>query len=102
MTAPYGVAKQVLLAPICTIRGTHDDACEIWLGDHPFIKLSSYVAYALCRTEPASKLIKGVGNGLFRDGGLIAKPVFTRIVMGLKQSRQTKPFALEFLADANF
>jgi hypothetical protein len=87
------------MVSVTTIRPgvRHDPACILKPGEHDFIRDESCVAYAFCRVEPAEKLARGVESGAFQDRGLLAEPVFNRVLAGLKQSQSTKPFAIEFL-----
>lgn len=101
LTDPCGPANQVLLASVSTVRGNnHDKSCILTSEDHEFCCDESFVAYAFCRTEPAAKLVKGVESNYFSDKGLIGEDAFKRIVDGLKKSKHTKPFALQFLTNA--
>jgi hypothetical protein len=99
LTDPVGPAEQVLMASICTLVDGADDSCALTVGDHDFIKHDSYVAYGFCRIEPAKALINGVAKGVFVEKGPISEAVYKKIMSGIKKSRFTKPFALEFLKD---
>ena len=100
---PHGPPRQVLLASVCTVpqAAPCDTTCILQPGDHEFIKHQSYVAYAKCRLLDEAALIRGVQGGVMRDKGLIAQPVFDRIMHGLYQSNYTKPYMIEFI-DASY
>ena len=94
LTEPYGPARQIVMVPICSIVDGqfHDPTCLINVGDHPFIRHPSYVAYAKGREQFAQDLANGVANGGVSDRGLIDEAVFARIVVGAPNSKFTKPF----------
>lgn len=96
LTNPFGPAKQVLMVPICTVASMCDNACLISVGDYPFVKHESYVAYARCRIECANDLIRLVGSGRFIEKAPASEDLANRIAAGLSRSQFTKPFALEF------
>ena len=99
LTDPFGPAKQVLLVPICSVRGVHDNSCLLVAGDHEFIKQESFVSYALARVEPAAWLVDGVNKRLFIDKGLLETKIFQRVLAGLGISKFTKPFAKVFFME---
>jgi hypothetical protein len=101
LTDPTGPAKQVAMACLCTIRGEHDKACLINVGDHPYVTDPSYIAYRLCRVERSDALTKGVQNGHFVDKGMMDQPVFDRVLAGVAESSFTRPFITQFLDEAN-
>ena len=83
LTDPSGPANLVLMVGVATVQGSiFDSTCILKAGDHTFIKHPSYVAYALCRVEPADKLIKGVENKFFVDKGLLDEPCSSGCLMG--------------------
>jgi hypothetical protein len=98
LTDPHGPAEQVLMVSCCSVPANNpcDTTTILAVGDHEFIKHASYVAFAKCRTEPASKLIAGVASGQFVDKGLCSEEVFAKIIAGLYASDYVKPFATEF------
>lgn len=89
------------MVPICSVlpKIRHDNACLISAGDHPFVKHESYVAYALCRVESADAMAEHVGGGYLIENQPASEVLAQRIVAGLKRSKFTKPFALEFYGD---
>ena len=50
--------KHSLLVGVSTIHQSvaHDPACELFAGDHPFIRHKSYVYYAEARIEASQNL----------------------------------------------
>ena len=90
--------KQSLLVGVTTIHAgiPHDSACELYAGDHSFIKHKSFVYYAEARIEISQKLIDGVKRGIFSPQGMLAEDIFARVCHGLTQSRSTAPKVLSF------
>ena len=90
--------KHSLLVGITTIHPgiPHDPACELYAGDHPFIKHKSFVYYAEARIEISQKLVDGVKRGIFSPQGMLAEEIFARVYHGLELSRSTTPKILEF------
>jgi len=99
LTDPGEPVDTVLMVPICTVRGKHDETCTLTPDDHNFIVRDSYVAYALCRTARAYKLEQLVASGEAVDKGKISDDLLERILDGVRTSRQSKPFAIDFLND---
>ena len=90
--------KHSLLVGVSTIHQSvaHDPACELFAGDHPFIRHKSYVYYAEARIEASQKLIRGVKLGVLSSMGTLAEEIFARVCHGLAQSRFTAPRILAF------
>ena len=94
--------QQVLTVTVMTVRDNrHDATCILNPGDHDFIKHKSFVVYATCKIEFASRLIQGVSNGEFSDRGLLREEIFDHIVSGMAKSKAIKPFARQFFSDSN-
>ena len=90
--------KHSLLVGVTTIHAgiPHDPACELYAGDHPFIKHKSFVFYAEARIEISQKLIDGVKRSIFSPQGMLAEDIFARVCHGLTLSRSTTPKVLAF------
>ena len=90
--------KHSLLVGVTTIHPgiPHDPACELYAGDHSFIKHKSFVFYAEARIEISQKLIDGVKRGIFSPQGMLAGDIFARVCHGLTLSRSTTPKVLAF------
>ena len=101
LTDPFGPAKQVAMACVCSVRDGCDTTCLLKVGDHPFIEHPSYVAYNLSRIERSDALINGVAKGLFVDKGMLDEGVFQRVLAGVTKSNFTRPFIVDFLAECN-
>jgi hypothetical protein len=90
--------KHSLLVGVSTIyQGiAHDPACELFSGDHAFIRHKSYVYYAEARIEASQKLVDGVRRGVLSPKGMLAEDIFARVCHGLSQSRFSPPRILAF------
>lgn len=90
--------KHSLLVGVTTIHAdiSHDSACELHPGDHPFIRHRSCIFYAQARIENSQKLIDGVKRGIFMPQGMLAEDIFARVCHGLTVSRSTTPKVLAF------
>jgi hypothetical protein len=90
--------KHSLLVGVTTIHAgiPHDPACELHVGDHPFIRHRSCVFYAQARIEISQKLIDGVKRGVFSPRGMLVEDIFARVCHGLTLSRSTTPKVLAF------
>lgn len=94
---PAGPAGQVILVGICSIGTTsHDTACVLGSGDHPFIQHDSYVDYHNARLERADRLQRAVDCGEFIARELVSEEVYARIMAGVRASRRTKRFVTNF------
>lgn len=98
LTDPCGPANQVLMVGVATLRDKGcDTTCVLKPGAHEFIKVESYIAYSFCRVEFADKLTAGVQKGAFVGKELLDEEIFGRVLTGLRKSRSTKPFAIQFI-----
>ncbi len=90
--------KSVLLVSLSTLNKNlpHDKTCVLYPGDHPFVKVESYVVYQKARIEEAEKLMRGVDKGLFTPRDMLDSEIFARVCYGLTQSRLTAPTILSF------
>lgn len=101
LTDPYGAASQVLMVPVCSVEvgAQVDESCLLDSGCHSFIRHRSYVNYALCRTERADAIANGIRNGQFIPKEPVSEDIFRLIIAGMRRSKFTKPFALEFFGE---
>lgn len=84
--------QQFLLVNATTVRENDpqfDDSCVLQVGDHPFIKHASYIAYRSARLE-AARHIESVLGTVFRPGEDCSKEVLQRIIEGAKKSRRLR------------
>ncbi len=83
--------RHSLLVGVSTIHPgiPHDPACELFAGDHPFIRHKSFVYYAQARIEASQKIVDGVKRGVLSPKGMLDEEIFARVCHGLTQSRFT-------------
>jgi hypothetical protein len=81
----------LLLVSISSCRPGCDTTCRLFVGDHPFVKRDSFIAYDLARIEGADGLMRGVKNGLLHPREAIDTAIFARICHGITESPFTKP-----------
>jgi len=91
LTDPCPTAGDVLMVNVSSVRPGHDTACQLFVGDHPFIKRDSFIEYALARIELAQKIQNGVTNGALAPRADLDKAIFARVCHGLTVSRFVKP-----------
>ena len=101
LTDTYGPAKQILMAPVCSVpaTGTYDNSCLVASGDHPFLQHASYVAYDKCRVEQAVALENLVKSGYMIEKEPASEDLVASISAGLKKSKFARPFAKELLKE---
>lgn len=89
------------MAPVCSVEDgvQADESCLLDIGCHPFIRHQSYVDYARCRIEFADAIAKGMRNGQFISKESVSENIFRLIIAGMRRSKFTKPFALEFFGE---
>lgn len=94
--------QRCLLVNITSIKDGkyHDRACELGVGDHPFIKHPSYVLYRLADTMRADRISKLVGLNWYLTREDWDAKVFQRIVDGIRISEDTVPRIVRY-ADIN-
>ncbi len=85
--------KHSLLVGVTTLQPSipHDPACDLYAGDHSFIRHKSFVHYAEARIEASQKLINGVKQGVLVAKEILAEEIFARVCKGLADSRFTAP-----------
>lgn len=79
---------QCLLLMITTIYETRktDTTCVLNVGDHPFIKHPSYIAYRLAQLSRADHVRKMLAKKYYVSKEDFDVPVFDRIAEGIFQS----------------
>lgn len=94
--------KHSLLVGIASIHPEipHDSACELYAGDHEFIRHKSYVDFARARIEQSQKLVNGVKRGEMTPKAVLVEDIFARVCKGLTESRFTAPRILTFYGAA--
>jgi hypothetical protein len=87
----YGNGDRLLMVGITSIyEGTpHDPACELSVGDHPFIKHPSYVAYRYIRIDPRAHVEQMVAARVCVPHSPFSQDVLKKIIAGVCISKMT-------------
>lgn len=93
--------NQHLLVNVTSIQPgvAHDDACELAVGDHPFIKQPSYVAYRLAVIQHADKLTKFVDGWYYTQNTDISDALLQRMRDGVLKSKFVPKFVKTYFED---
>jgi hypothetical protein len=94
--------QQCLVMNVTSIRPGkyHDPACELHVGDHPFVKHPSYILYRLAETMRADRIGKFVDLNYYLTKDDWHPEVFQRIINGIRESDDTPPRIVRY-ADEN-
>ena len=113
--APYGESPHLfsvmndpcqdglcLLLMVTSVKDgrVYDTTCVLSVGDHPFIKHPSYIAYRIAYTPRANHIANMIDKGLYLTKEDWLAPVFNRIATGIYSSDQT-PRGMANYAAAN-
>jgi hypothetical protein len=84
-----------LLVPICTIKPNRyfDNACEIAVGEHPFITGKSYIEYRLITVRPSSHIVSCIDGMTFHPKEDVTESLYQRICAGIDRSRHIPRWA---------
>lgn len=102
LTDPYpnpdSGAKSVLMVSLSTLNNNMQDdrTCILYPGDHPFVKVASFVSYRQAKITDADALMRGVAGGKLVQRDMLDEAIFARVCYGLTQSRHTAPAILRF------
>lgn len=97
---PVGRYGEALLVSISTTPNDgrrFDGTCLLSPGDHPFVKVDSFVEYRWARIEHESQLRQGLQGGAFIARDPVSEPVFKRILDGVRMSPFTERRIVTFL-----
>lgn len=85
--------NMVLVVSVASITGTytHDNSCELSVGDHPWIKHPSFIAYRYCNDLNQTKILQEHLRGeiLLKDD--ISDELLERIQAGAKKTKFLAP-----------
>ena len=97
-----GPPKQVLIVSISSIGNTYTDSTVVFEeGAHRFIQHQSYVRYTDARVMTEVSLMRGIENRTFSLHDDCEAGFLSRVIDGFSQSPAAKPFAVEFIAEAD-
>jgi hypothetical protein len=84
------LAHVIVVSVSSVIDGVYSDpACELDVGDHPFIRRRSYVVYAKALATDVSALRRLVEEDEVKIRDAVREDVLKRIISGLLLSRHT-------------
>lgn len=82
----------VLLASLSTLRSHRQDkSCVLKKGEHPFVRVDSFIDYSKCRIVEARLVADGVARGEIEPRPPMPVEPFERIVDGLRKSPHAEP-----------
>lgn len=97
-----GPPRQVLIVSISSIGNAYqDDTVLFGVGDHPFIQHESYVRYTDARIMEEAAIMRGLGNRIMEKHDDCEEDFLQRVLDGFERSPDAKPFAAEFIREAN-
>lgn len=81
-----------MLACVCSIDPlySHDPACELNLGDHPFITHPSYVYYRKIRCDDPNHIDRMMASGMWPAKETASRALLRKMRTGVCNSRQVK------------
>jgi hypothetical protein len=88
-------SHQHILIPVCSIKEERytDMTCVLTAGEHEFLKIDSYIHYALTKQKHIEALKQGIANGNFILKDDVSDPVFKRVCDGIVASKHTPRWA---------
>lgn len=88
--AGYGPEEQVVIVSFTSIKAGlhHDDACEIAVGDHPFIVRESYIYYREPRIYPATMVRQKVESGEWTEREPCSEDLIRKVLEGFRKSKR--------------
>ncbi|RLA18787.1 MAG: hypothetical protein DRQ56_06745 [Gammaproteobacteria bacterium] len=93
------LAKEcLLLVNISTIDPSlsHDPACILSPGDHPFINRPSYVYYRKADIFGCASIAQELIDGTFTTHASASDEIINRVLAGFSESREVRPKPLAF------
>lgn len=79
-----------LIVPLATWKNNYcDNTCELLAGNHPFIKVRSYILYRKTRLEAAEDLMQGINNNIITKHSVFSEFYFLKIKNGIVKSKHT-------------
>ena len=98
LTAPNAIDLSVLKVGVSSVpsTGNHDPTCELFRGDHPFIRHPSYIRYRDAVIIEAQKLIDGVASGALIAKDPLSDDIMARVVYGIETSPFVAPKVLAY------
>jgi hypothetical protein len=91
--------ERVLFVSLTSYDLTKEDVCLLDVGDHPFVKHKTYVAYGDAREAPLGALIQLRNAGQLRPNEPVSLELLDRIRRGVSLSRAIKLKHVELMLD---
>ena len=91
----------VLMVTSVKLNRYHDATCLLTIGDHPFIRHPSWIAYRIAETPRAGHISNMVDKKLFVPKEGWTPAVFNRIAAGIYTSDDTRGAIEKYAADNN-
>lgn len=82
----------VLSVPVCSAEGRYDETCVLQVGEHPFLRHTSYISYAHARVDRASDVQEHLNSQYFRVAERASAELSSKILAGLEASRRVPRF----------
>jgi len=92
-------SQQVLFVSMTSYDVTKEDVCVLDVGDHPFVKHKTCIAYATAKHASLVELIKLRDTGQLRPSEPVSAAVLERIRRGVSLSRDIKRKYIDLMLD---
>ena len=96
---PEADSTRVLFVSITSYDVTKEDVCLLAVGEHPFVKHKSCIAYGSAMEAPLAKLLELLSAGQLRVREPVAKSLLDRIRRGVSLSRDIKQKYIDLMLD---
>ena len=95
----YGAEEQVVVVSFSSVKPglPYDKACEVALGEHPFILKDSYIYYREPRIYPISVVQDKVNNGEWRTHERCNDILIKKVLSGFRKSERLPRYFDEIL-----
>lgn len=74
-----------------------DETCIIEIGEHPFVKCRSYVAYQHADQKTSAHILRCIEGGLFIQKQKLSTELLERITTGFNNSKFVAPWVKDFI-----
>lgn len=90
-----GKKDTAIIVPVVSRHDLSDTSCILFVGDHPFIKHDSCVAYDFARLVSLSEINSKIEKGHIRLREAVSAEVLKRVQVGFVLSDETAPWIYE-------
>lgn len=74
----------------------YDDACELDVGDHPYLTKPSYLLYRMAECTSVRHIVNMVAKQYYNPRQDMSDPVLIKIIDGLYDSEDTKARIIKY------